>query len=925
MEKALWRACALGILLAYPFAVPAATRSASSGVAPGSPLAADDSGVFAVGADRRTILFRVADFSKPWSPLTVGRPIGRIEGLARRGGDLYVVDSERRAVLRVETSTGRVEVVHEGPPLEHPTDIVVANDVYVADGSRVWRLSQSDEPRLVPLRANRTREGTIFLASTENSLLVSYPDEARIDEYRVSSRPGGATKWSTVQRKIDSPLERSDQIDTIQQRAFPEIKRPTRLAFFQGIVYVVDEDGNPALYAFGRHDQRPVRLVRNGTEEGLVSSVAVTREAMFVVHGSDVYRWRRLVPAEIVLPQSNLSKIMAAIYRYLLDNRILPARPVKLEQNIERTLKANRVLLGAFVPAITPVLCELNPRLCSKGDLRLVQQGETVLIPDVNSESFVDVSTPTPVDPGKTLGQMVDQLVTSEEFSSYRTEGRLRELNEKEAYLSKTPLRDRTDGTFVLPVEYIRYVTPIVATDAPPRASPLLRVMKEYSGVRIRSQEERLSMAYGSDPGQPQAAPDFEALKTEWGRLLKTIDYADPTLPLLTAKVGIAEEFVDEQHPDFVDRGASAWIAEDATLSAEPAAGTAATQDYRIRAFDRTDHGTMIGGVIGARHMQFENKGGLAPRTLLFHLHSSDPQIGEDIRRTFLRGVHLFNISAHFGKDKIPSSLEERIRLHPTALFVVAAGNDVIPGRDLEICNGLLAYPVCWADKKNVLVVTATNEAGDTVLAPIADQDPVIPGANWSPTAVHVAAPGVGFHAPGMNRSYVPARGSSFATPLVTAVAALLYGERVFDPWAIKQRIIATADPIPGLGGKVFAGRINVRRAIEDISDAVFIRKPRNGGAGENLHADVDTASRITVRLDDGSDRVIRLADVRRVQRQANRFRIIYVDRDAIRVDMVTFPTDQSSRISANAKDTGASIRINLAEWDDFVAPVPIM
>ena len=163
--------------------------------------------------------------------------------------------------------------------------------------------------------------------------------------------------------------------------------------------------------------------------------------------------------------------------------------------------------------------------------------------------------------------------------------------------------------------------------------------------------------------------------------------YADPAQPLGTAKIGIAEEFVDEQHPDFVAQGTSAWVVEDASLSAEPASVTLPMQAYRIRDFDRTDHGTMIGGVIGARHMEFQASGGLAPRALLFHIHSSDPQIGEDIRRSFLRGVHIFNISAHFGKDKIPSSLEERIRLHPTALFVVAAGNDVVPGRDLELAT----------------------------------------------------------------------------------------------------------------------------------------------------------------------------------------------------------------------------------------------
>lgn len=921
MSRTSWRSLLVVVLLIEPLVASAA--SASSGVMRGSPLAADDTYLFAVGAGGRVIFFRPADFSKPWEMLTVGHNLGRIEGLARSGPYLYVVDGEGPTVLRVETSSGHVDVIHQGPPLQRPTDIVVLDDVFVADGSRVWRLSKTDEPQLVPLRANRSREGPLFLASTENSLLVSYPDDARIDEYRLPARSGSATKWSAVQGKIDRAPEKPDQIDTVQQRAFPEIKRPTRLAFYRGVVYVVDEGHNQALFAFGRHDQRAVRLVRNGTDEGLASSIAVTRQSLYVLHADDVQRWRRLVPAEVVLPQSNHSAIMTRIYQYLLENRILPARPVKLEQNIERTLRTNRVLLGAYVPEIAPILCQLNRGLCPKGDLRTVQEGETLFIPDVNSENFVDVSEPIPVTPGATLGDMVDRLVTSEQFTSYRSEEKLQVLNEKEFYASKTPLRERKDGLFVIPVEYVRYVVPIVATDAPPGA--LQKVTKEFEGVRIRSQEERLSMSFGIDTGEQPPPSDLEALKSEWTRLLKTIDYTDPTLPLGTAKIGIAEEFVDEQHPDFVDRGTSAWIAEDASLSAEPAGTAVAPQAYRIRGFERTDHGTGVGGLIGARHMEFQTKGGLAPRALLFHIHSSEPYIGEDIRRTFLRGVHLFNISAHFGRDKIPTTLEERIRLHQTALFVVAAGNDVVPGRDLEVCNGFLAYPVCWADKKNVLVVTATNEAGDTVLMPMADQDPVIEGANWSPTAVHVAAPGAGFHAPGMNMSYVPVRGSSFATPLVTALAALLYGERVFDPWAIKQRIIATADPIPGLSGKVFAGRINVRRAIEDISDAVFIRKPRGNDPGETLRADVDTASRITLRLDDGSDKPIRLADVRRVTRQADRFRVIYVDRDVIRLDVGVFPTERSSHISANAKDTGAPITIDLIEWDDFIAPVPIL
>lgn len=88
---------------------------------------------------------------------------------------------------------------------------------------------------------------------------------------------------------------------------------------------------------------------------------------------------------------------------------------------------------------------------------------------------------------------------------------------------------------------------------------------------------------------------------------------------------------------------------------------------------------------------------------------------------------------------------------------------------------------------------------------------------------MHVAAPGEGFGAPGRGGDYVPIQGTSFAAPLVTATAALLYAEGIADPCAIKQRIISTSDPDPNFGGKIQGGLLNVKHAITTPRRAILI------------------------------------------------------------------------------------------------------
>ena len=257
-------------------------------------------------------------------------------------------------------------------------------------------------------------------------------------------------------------------------------------------------------------------------------------------------------------------------------------------------------------------------------------------------------------------------------------------------------------------------------------------------------------------------------------------------------RIGVAEDKpLDLQHPDLA--GCIYGLA-----AAIPGAAP-----YAIRAArdDMTDHATMVAWIIAARRSGFDVTG-LLPRALVVPLDGRENQIGDRIGDAASEGVRLFNISAHFGPDHQPQSLLDTIKANPRALFVVAAGNE-----NQRVCEqGYRVYPACWGNEKNVLVVTATSLDGTSVLI----------GMNRSAAAVHVAAPGQGFYVAGFDRSYVPALGTSFATPVVTAAAARLFVNGATDPWEIKQRLIATTDPI-GSGDDLQGGLLNVKRALVGI------------------------------------------------------------------------------------------------------------
>ena len=237
---------------------------------------------------------------------------------------------------------------------------------------------------------------------------------------------------------------------------------------------------------------------------------------------------------------------------------------------------------------------------------------------------------------------------------------------------------------------------------------------------------------------------------------------------------------------------------------------------------DGNGHGTMVAGIIAAAGNNGVGGIGVAPQADLISIKvfrggsASDFDIAQAIDRAIQLDADIINMS--LGGAGISRALDNALRRAAAnhVLTVVAAGNEYTAAR---------MYP---AAHDKVLAVGAVGDQG--ILASFSNHGP----------NVDITAPGVGITSTLPGGRYATWAGTSFASPMVAGVAALVKEERPglrgLDLAALLTRTAADAGA-PGDDPAFGAGIVDAAAAIGIRSIRPVSRPAPRGGALDDFPA----------------------------------------------------------------------------------------
>ncbi|MGH9386979.1 MAG: S8 family serine peptidase, partial [Vicinamibacterales bacterium] len=331
-----------------------------------------------------------------------------------------------------------------------------------------------------------------------------------------------------------------------------------------------------------------------------------------------------------------------------------------------------------------------------------------------------------------------------------------------------------------------------------------------------------------SEPNDPRF-PELWALKNigqlvgGWpgvaGADIHTVPAWDLTVGSTSNVVAVIDTGIDYTHPDLAPNMWSAPTAFTVNLGGSPITCAAGTHGFNAvsrtcNPMDDHDHGTHVAGTIGATGDNGTGVVGVNWTTRLMAIKFIDAT-GNGTTADAIAAVE-FAIAV---KQRFAATSEANIRVLSNSwggpdfsqalldevnaandedmLFVAGAGND-------SFDNDILPFYPASFDAPNVVAVAATDNTDNLAWF-----------SNYGASSVHLGAPGVDILSTTVGNGYAYSSGTSMATPHVSGAAALVLSQCVISTAELKEALLGTVDPVPGLASlTTTSGRLNVHSAL---------------------------------------------------------------------------------------------------------------
>jgi subtilisin family serine protease len=844
-------------------------------------LAAFDGVVYLSEASRHRVLFRNEGDPK-FHLFTDNGQLVAPAGLAVDEKYVYVADPIAHNVFQIGKSSRSVVALLPPDAGVSPTDVLYV-PVYNFDNQKL-----SSHPSLLVLNKDERNLLRINLATTSQRPVLPWGDRTFDDPVAISSvernvlvvdrgartvfEATNAESWSDVRRI--SPSSNS----TATGYFFPELSGPTDAEALGDVIYMID---GHKLFAFLRGVNRLVPLTFRS--EPLVDPqqvvVSPNRNALLIADTTPngVTSWPLLLPVAVeVEAGGDISTPLSALYDYLWKQGVLPTVSIELPykgprgefcQNLACVIERARNLQAKTNLQIEQTLCSINPSVCRKDRITRLRIGETLLIPDVPFESYLSVGNKS-ADGKSSVGALLDQLIPDPTLRASIDERFVKALNPMTVEsLNTVPKKGLT---LTLPSQRTRYYAAVRKDEVLSPNSQLANLIRTWPALSMRlygayALQGALTQQASPAPSQPDAPtpasqqaaptpaaqqvtpalsqPDMklhtqEELDNAYKSVLSTIDFNSDQLKryLLANDVPIliVETSADCQHPAFFNKDDHAF--DDPNCTTPESAADSVVVDWSETT---KRHGTCVASIIGARAELYGPS--LASGSKLRLSWSGTPsttnliEIYQDFREYFVVNISSVLPVVGGGDNENAWTTLLKSGIAKYALFVAAAGNE----------NGLLEskkdYPAFLAETfPNVISVGALDKGGTFVWEDSSKQQ----GSNTG-SAVELLAPGEAVPCATEvidgKAVYSIAPGTSFAAPLVSAVAALLLDKKLSPP-EVKARLLATAVPLEKeRSGQPLSrfGRLSVERALLDPKH-FHLDYPQNGSV-RHLEADART------------------------------------------------------------------------------------